>query len=102
MTLNYHTLNVAYDELIKIEEFELAEKIQFILENNELSKPILHNKKEDKNTSFYEFNLNEEDIIKIQDRFLQLEVNSLSANGESTELTSFYSNLVDEWRNYDK
>jgi len=90
-------LDVTYKELIKIGEFELAEKIQFILENNELSKPILHNKKDNKSTSYYKFNLKEEDIIKIQDRFLQLEVNSLSMDGDSTELTSFYSNLVDEW-----
>jgi len=96
-TLDNITLVTTCNELIKVGHLELVEKIQSILRNNELSKPDKHNKKNDKITSYYKVELNEEEIEIIQDLFLQLEVDNVSEEGENTPLASFYSDLVNIW-----
>jgi hypothetical protein len=98
-TLYYDTLATTYNELIKVGHLELAEKIQSILQNKELPKPIKHNKKDDKATSKYLVELKEEEIEIIQDLFLNLEVANVSAQGHTTPLASLYSDYADIWRN---
>ena len=96
-TLDNLTLVTTCNELIRIGHLELVEKIQRILRTNELSKPDMHNRKDDKTTSYYKVELNEEEIETIQDLFLQLEVDNVSAEGDTTPLASFYSDLVNTW-----
>ncbi|MFC4263983.1 hypothetical protein ACFOWM_13920 [Ferruginibacter yonginensis] len=97
--LDYGTLITTYNELIKIGHLELAERIQSILETEELPKPLKHNKKDDKHTSYYLIDLTENEIEIIQDLFLELEVSNVSVEGQTTSLASLYGNYADIWRN---
>ncbi len=97
--LYHQTLITTYNELIKVGHLELAEKIQSILQTNELPKPIKHNKKDDEATSKYLVELREEEIEIIQNLFLNLEVANVSMQGHTTPLASFYADYADIWRN---
>jgi len=97
--LYYDNLITTYNELVKADHFNLAERIQSILRNNELPKPIKHNKKENKETSKYLIELSEEEIEIIQDIFLNLEVANVSEEGNTTPLASLYADYADIWKN---
>jgi uncharacterized protein YpuA (DUF1002 family) len=97
ITLDNLTLVTTCNELLKVGHLELVQKIQSILRTSELPKPDRHNRKDDKTTSYYKVELNEEEIKTIQDLFLQLEVDNVSEEGNTTPLASFYSDLVNTW-----
>ncbi len=97
--LGNQTLVTTYNELIKAGHLRLADKIQSILQANELSKSDKHNKKDDKATSYYKVELNEEEIEIIQALFLQLEVDNVSDEGDTTPLASLYADFLDAWSN---
>jgi len=69
------------------------------LENNEVEKPKLHNRKEDKTTSYYRVNLAEEELEVITNVFLDLEVGSLTEDGEVGNSTDRYVKLLNNWSN---
>jgi uncharacterized protein YpuA (DUF1002 family) len=96
-SLGYFSLATTISELNKIGETNLANKLQDIVSKNELPKPDKHNKKDDRTTSYYYINLNEEDLEKIVDLFLDLEVGNLTLEGETTKAASHYSDMVNQW-----
>lgn len=98
-TINYISISEAITELSKIGEKEIVAKLENILENNEVEKSELHNKKDDKTTSHYKINLTEEDLNVITDLFLDLEVGSLTDDGEATQKTERYVMLLNNWSN---
>src|ERR1051325_2779065 len=93
-SLDYLSLSTTISELNKIGETTLAGKLQVILSKNELPKPDKHNKKDDITTSFFVVELNGPELEKIVDLFLDLEVGSLTLNGETTGAASHYSDMV--------
>ncbi len=97
--INYISISEAITELSKIGQKEIIIKLENILENNEVEKPGLHNRKDDKTTSFYKVNLTEEDLEVIVDLFLDLEVGSLTEEGEAGNSTEKYVTLLNSWSN---
>jgi len=98
-TINYISISEAITELSKIGQKEIVMKLENILENNEVEKSEMHNKKDDKTTSHYRVNLTEEDLNVIADLFLDLEVGSLAEDGEATWKTERYATLLNNWSN---
>jgi len=95
--LDYLTIKSTLNELIKIGKTEIADNLLDILNRNELPKPDKHNLKGNINTSFFKINLSSEFIDEIIDLFADLELGSLTENGESTYSTSYYVELLDKW-----
>lgn len=95
--LDYLTIKSTLNELIKVGETEIADNLLDILNHNELPKPEKHNLKENLNTSYFKINLSSELIDEIIDLFADLEIGSLTENGESTNSTSYYVDLLEKW-----
>lgn len=93
-SIDYISISLAILELNKISETKLATKLENILRNNELPKPDKHNKKDDYTTSYYTLTLNAEELEKVVNLFLDLEVGSLDEKYNSTVTTSRYSDMV--------
>ena len=98
-TINYISISEAITELSKIGQTEIVTKLKNILENTEVEKSELHNKKDDKTTSYYRVNLTDGDLNVITDLFLDLEVESLTEDGEATQKTERYVTLLNNWSN---
>ena len=98
-TIDYTSLSEAITELSKIGLKEIVTKLENILENNEVEKSKLHNRKEDKTTSYYRVNLAEEELEVITNVFLDLEVGSLTEDGEVGNSTDRYVKLLNNWSN---
>jgi hypothetical protein len=98
-TIDYNSISEAITELSKIGKKEIVTKLENILENNEVEKPKLHNRKKDKTTSYYRVNLAEEELEVITDLFLDLEVGSLTEEGEAGNSTQRYVTLLNNWSN---
>lgn len=98
-TIDYTSLSEAITELSKIGLKEIVTKLENILENNEVEKPKLHNRKEDKTTSYNRVNLAEEELEVITNVFLDLEVGSLTEDGEVGNSTDRYVTLLNNWSN---
>ncbi len=96
-TITYISITEAITELSKVGENEIVTKLKSILENNEIEKPGLHNRKDDKTTSHYRVDLPKEDLIVIVDVFVDLEIESLTEDGEATRKTERYVTLADNW-----
>jgi hypothetical protein len=79
------------------QEFELAENINRILQNNQIVKPLLHADPYISSTGYYNVDLSSNDIDKIIDIFFELEASNVGQDGETTPTTSFYAALVDKW-----
>jgi hypothetical protein len=94
---NYTTLNVTIKELVFRQEFGIAAKLKRLLENNQIDKPDLHLKRYDTSTTYYKVDLCSDDIDKIIDIFLELEVIHIGENGETTPTASFYASIFDKW-----
>lgn len=84
-------------ELNKIGETTLADKLLDTISQNELPKPDKHNRKEDKTTSYFEVRISEEEKEKIMDLFIDLEVGNLTEDGQTTQVASYYSDMVVRW-----
>jgi hypothetical protein len=95
--LDHTTLNVTLKELISRQDFELAENLKKIINNNKVPKPDLHSKRFDTSTTYYIVDLSSSEIQKIIDIFLDLEASHVDDNGETTPTASFYASLVDKW-----
>ena len=95
--LNHTTLDVTLKELVSRQESELAGEIKRIMQNNQIEKPILHTKKSDALTNYYKVDLTSDNIEKIIDIFLELEVSYVGENGDTTPTADFYASLVDAW-----
>ena len=91
----YDTLRTTYNELVKAGQLKLAERMNSILETNELPKPSKHNRKDDRQTSKYQIELTEEEIEIIQDIFLDFEVANVTPQGHMNSLASFYADYAD-------
>ncbi len=97
--INHVSILEAIKELTKIGRNEIVIKLQNILENNEIEKLELHNRKDDKSTSNYKVDLTKEDLNVIRDLFLDLEVGSLTEDGEAGNSTERYATLLNNWSN---
>ena len=95
--INHISIIEAINELTMIGKNEIVIKLQYILNNNEILKPDMHNRKSDKLTSYYKIDLAKEDLDEIRDLFLDLEVGSLTDEGEATQTTERYVSLLNNW-----
>ena len=95
--IDYLTIKSTINELAKTENVTLVDKLLDILNNNKIAKPEKHNKKEDIETNHYKIDLSKNQLNDIIDLLMDLEVESLTIDGESTPLTSHFSSLVDKW-----
>jgi hypothetical protein len=96
-SLDYLAIKSTINELIKVGEYEIVDYLLDILNRNELIKPEKHNLKEDLNTSYFSIDLSDEVIDKIINLFVDLEISSLTEDGESSISTSYYINLLEKW-----
>ena len=96
-TLSYSTIINTINELAKVGKNEIVNKLLEFINNNELSKPEKHNRKDDLKTSFFKIELESNVVEEIIDLLLDLEVESLTENGEATEQTNYYVNLLNDW-----
>jgi len=96
-SLDYFTIKSTLDELTKIGKTEIVNNLLDILNYNNLAKPEKHNRQNDITTTYYKIELSSEYLDEIIDLFLDLEISSLSKNGESTNSTNHYVNLLDKW-----
>ncbi|MBP8033614.1 MAG: hypothetical protein KAZ71_03390 [Bacteroidia bacterium] len=95
--IDHHSICVTIAELNKIGDTTLAEKLNSILKNNELPKADKHNKKADLTTSYYSVTLNAEELETLEVLFLELEVQSLDKNYDTTNAASLYSDIGSKW-----
>lgn len=95
--INHYAIVRAIEELTKIDKRDIVDKLLDILHTNELPKPALHDRKNDKTTSYYAVNLSTEDLEAIIDRFVDLELESLTEDGDSTASTAEIVALLDNW-----
>jgi hypothetical protein len=95
--LSYMVISNTINELIKVHNEELVDKLLEIIANNERPKTEKHNKKEDITTSYFHIHLKDSDLDEIRNLFLDLEVSSLTENGESSDRTSYYVDLLNNW-----
>ena len=95
--IDYLTIKSTINELTKTENVALVDKLLDILNNNKIAKPEKHNKKEDIETNHYNIDLSKNQLNDIIDLLMDLEVESLTIDGESTPLTSHFSSLIDKW-----
>ena len=95
--IDYLTIKSRINELAKTENVTLVDKLLDILNNNKIAKSEKHNKKEDIKTNHYKIDLSKNQLNDIIDLLMDLEVESLTIDGESTPLTSHFSSLVDKW-----
>lgn len=98
-SIDYISIIAAISELTKIGNNPIVTRLQNILNTCEISKPKLHNRKDDKSTSYYTVELSEEELDEIKAVFLGLEAGSLNEDGESTGKTDYYATLLDNWTN---
>lgn len=98
-TINYFSISEAITELSKIGQNEIVMKLENILENDEVEKSEFHNKKDDKTTSYYRVSLTREELEVITNHFLDLEVGSLTEEGEAGQSTERYVTLLNNWSN---
>ena len=95
--IDYLTIKSTINELAKTENVTLVDKLLDILNNNKIAKSEKHNKKEDIKTNHYKIDLSKNQLNDIIDLLMDLEVESLTIDGESTPLTSHFASLVDKW-----
>ncbi len=95
--IDYLTIKSTINELAKTENVALVDKLLDILNNNKIAKPEKHNKKEDIETNHYKIDLSKNQLNNIIDLLMDLEVESLTIDGESTPLTSHFTSLIDKW-----
>ena len=95
--IDYLTIKSTINELVKTENNALVDKLIDTLNNNKIPKPEKHNKKEDIETNHYKIDLSKKQLNDIIDLLIDLEVESLTIDGESTPSTSHFSSLVDKW-----
>jgi uncharacterized protein YpuA (DUF1002 family) len=95
--LDRGTLITTIEELERIGETRLTNKIKRILADNKIEKPTLHNKQDDLTTEYYKIDLTTDDIDFIVSMFGNREVESLGQNYESTRAASFYATMLDNW-----
>ena len=98
-TIDYNSISEAITELAKIGQKKIVTTLEYILQNNEVEKPKLHNRKDDKTTSYYRVNLAEEELEVITNLFLDLEVGSLTEKAEAGNSTERYVTLLNNWSN---
>lgn len=96
-TINYISISEAIIELSKVGQKEIVRKLENILENNEVEKKDIHNRKDDKFTNHYRVDLTEDDLNLIIDLFGELEVGSLAEDGKATSKTNKYVTLLNNW-----
>ena len=97
--IDYNSIIEAINELTKIGKKEIVLDLQTILKHNEITKPEKHNRKDDLFTSYFEVDLSEDDLDEIVDLFADLEVASLTDEGEAGSKTDHYVFLLDKWSN---
>jgi hypothetical protein len=95
--INHISIIEAINELTNIGENKIVEKLENILKYNEIPKPGLHNLKDDKSTSYYKIDLSDDELDEIRDVFLDLEVSTLTEDGEATNKTQHYVTLLNNW-----
>jgi uncharacterized protein YpuA (DUF1002 family) len=98
--LDFGTLNVTREELMRLGDKRLQSEIDRILRENKIEKPELHNRKDDQTTDHYKLDLTEEDIESIASMMLDKEVFYLGLNYETTNSASFYSTMADKWNQF--
>jgi hypothetical protein len=97
--INHYSIIETISELKKIDNTKIVDKLLYILEHNEISKPELHNQKNNKFTSFYKVDLTNDELNEIKDILVDLEVSTLTEKGEATSKTMYYVKLLDNWVN---
>ncbi|WP_333808924.1 hypothetical protein [Flavobacterium sp.] len=95
--IDYLTIKSTINELAKTENNTLVDRLLDTLNNNKIPKPEKHNKKEDLETNHYKIDLSKKQLNDIIDLLIDLEVESLTIDGESTPLTSHITSLIDKW-----
>lgn len=95
--LDFATLKVTKEQLEKVGNSCLANKIDRIFQKNKIEKPLLHDSQIDNETDYYEIDLETDDIETIVDLFGELEVGALGVNYEPTLSSSYFANLLDKW-----
>lgn len=95
--LDFATLKVTKEQLEKVGNSYLANKIEKIFQKNKIEKPLLHDSLIDNETDYYKIDLETDDIETIVDLFGELEVGALGVNYETTLSASYYANLLDKW-----
>lgn len=89
--IDYFTIKSTINELVKTGNDSLVDKLLDILNKNKIPKPEKHNRKEDIETNHYKIDLTKNQLNEIIDLLMDLEVESLTLDGESTTLTSHFT-----------
>ena len=98
-SIDFKTLIDTRNELLKINNNEIVDEIIRVLKNNEIKKPVKHNKLNNKQSNHYVIDLKPEHIDQIIELFEDLETGSLDEKYESTSETLKFSKIVDKWTN---
>lgn len=98
-SINHYSIIEAIKELKKIGNIKIVDKLECILKYNELPKSELHNQRNDKSTSFYKVDLTNDELNEIKDLMVDVEVSTLTENGEATSKTMYYVTLLNNWDN---
>ncbi len=98
-TLDFISILSTVLQVEQEEKYHLAEKLDYILTNNEIEKSELHNRKDDLTTSYFRIDISEKDLEEIIDVISNSIVNSFDQDSNPTSSTYMFENLLDEWHN---
>jgi len=99
ISIDFQTLILTRNEFLKINNNEIIDEISRVLKNNEIEKPIKHNRINDKSSSHFIIDIKSEFIEEIIELFGDLETSTLSDEYESTSESIKFSRIVNKWTN---
>ena len=98
-SLNYISIASTILQVEQEKKHHLAEKLDYILTNNEIKKPELHNRKDDLITSYFKIEISENDLEEIIEVISNSIINSFDQDRNPTSSTYMFEELIDQWLN---
>ncbi|MES2862967.1 MAG: hypothetical protein V4666_02520 [Bacteroidota bacterium] len=96
-TLDFISILSTVVQVEQEEKHHLVEKLDYILTNNEIEKPELHNRKDDLTTSYFRIDISEKELEEILDVISNSIANSFDQDSKPTVSTKMFEILYNEW-----
>jgi hypothetical protein len=100
--LDHNTLDVTLKYFNTKKQFNKAEVVQRILNNNKIEKPPLHNNAGEISTNYYRIDPNDLDFERIIIFFINYHINFTEKEGVTTPMSLMYASIVDKWNAIDR
>lgn len=98
-SLDYISLVSTILQVEQEKKYHLAEKLDYILTNNAVKNPELHNRKDDLITSYFIIEISKNDLEEIIEVISNSIANSFDQDSNPTSSTYMFEELIDKWLN---